>query len=196
MKQLRNSVFSKLRSTRGGTILEVLIAAFITGIISASAFEFYSSMHGQAEGQQRIIDMQLISRNSVAEIKKNLRMAGFKLASHDPYYVSDDSLVIYLRGSQPVDTIRYYLEEFSDADYGSMPNLPNGVAVHRLMKQVNAADPVIFSDFVTFMQVSLIDSSSATIDITSITNLPDQEWPYNNGYRTYNVSDRVKMRNL
>ena len=102
----------KLKNSGGFTLLEVLIASIITGVITAAAFQFYVRIHSQAEAQYDLSEAQHLARASLHDIKKTLRMAGYKLPTgHEPFTVSGDSLIVYMQGTQPVDTIIFALEE-------------------------------------------------------------------------------------
>ena len=177
-------------------MLEVLIAAFITSILAASAFQFFTRMSSQTEAQYQFSDAQLITRNSVAEVKKSMRMAGFKLDGHDPYDLAGDTVMIFMENANPVDTIKYYLVEFSSYDRSQMPNLPDSQLVYRLMKQTNSDLAAIYSDYITEFQVTAVTSNTADILISAITSMPNLDQTKDNGFRTYSLTERVFMRNV
>ena len=108
------------RNIRGATLLELLIALFLLGIVSLAAFQFYSSLNQQVITQQEICDIQQASRACLEEISTVLRSAGSGLSGHKAFETSGDTLFVYMRGVTPVDTIMFFLQEFSDAEYASM----------------------------------------------------------------------------
>ncbi|MEE8577709.1 MAG: prepilin-type N-terminal cleavage/methylation domain-containing protein, partial [candidate division Zixibacteria bacterium] len=154
----------RLRNSRGFTILEVMIAALITGILATASFRFYTAMHNQTETQAEVSDVQHLCRSSVHEIKKTLRLAGFKLTTHNAIEINGDSLAIYYSDTQPVDTVLYFLEEFSDSEYFKVKNLPDGQQLYKLMKKENSAAAVICTDFIRDVDFQVVDSK--TIEIT------------------------------
>jgi len=72
----------RLRNNRGYTIIEMLVAVLITGILASAGFEFYISMHNQTLAQEEISDMQQASRASLQEITN---AAGFPRQSPGNY---------------------------------------------------------------------------------------------------------------
>lgn len=191
-------IFNKkiLRSVRGFTIIEVLIAAFITSVMATAAFQFFTKMSSQAEAQSQLSDAQLICRNSALELKKNMRMAGFKLSTHAPYDLSGDTVMIFLQQTNPVDTIKYYLLEFNVGEYNALPNLPEGRHVYKLMRRLNSETPAIYSDYILSFEVDTVSANDAVIRITAQTAMPDFDLRTDNGYRTHSVTERVHMRNV
>src|SRR3990172_7345534 len=133
----------------GFSILEVLIAALITAILAASGFQFYTKMHGQSETQYNVSEMQQLARSSLYDMRKSLLQAGFKLSAHDPYKISGDTLAVYYSVTQPVDTIQYYLVEFTLAEYANVPDRTSSTRIYKLVKKVNSGDAAIFADYVT-----------------------------------------------
>jgi len=192
MKRSRKNL---LRCRRGFSVLEVLIAALITGIITSAAFNFLVTMQNESEAQQSLSEAQLLCRNSLMDIKKNLRMAGYKVGNHAAYEVSADTLWVYLRQTQPVDTIMYYLEEFDDGDYAGMPDLPESRHVYRLLRKTNSGAPQEFADCILSLFYDLTDSTNVVVRLTSQTPMPDEDYPFFNGYKSYTLSERVKIRN-
>jgi prepilin-type N-terminal cleavage/methylation domain-containing protein len=192
-----NTSYKKvLRSERGFTIVEVLIAAFITSVLTTAAFQFFTKMSSQAEAQTQLSDAQLICRNTAMEIKKSMRMAGFKLDTHDPYNFDGDTVMIFLEQTNPVDTIKYYLLEFNIGEYNALPNLPSGRHVYKLMRRLNSETPAIYSDYILSFSVDTVTVSDAVIQITAQTAMPDFDLITDNGYRSYSLSERVHMRNV
>lgn len=207
MKYIRK----KLNNKSGFTILEVLIAALLTGIITASAFQFYVKLHSQSEAQFDLSETQQLCQASIQDIKRNLRMAGYKLpAGHEPYAQSGDSLYIFRRGTQPVDTILYYLEEFDDVEYSKVPNLPTGQQLFKLVKKTNSNNAQIFADYITDASFTMVDSSNIIISLETQTNNPDYSLESASAFggntitndegdlyfRTYSLSEAVNIRNV
>jgi Tfp pilus assembly protein PilE len=185
---------NKLKSIKGVTVLELVIAAFITGVIAIAAFNFYARMHIQSEVQSDLSDIQLICRNSMDEMKKMARMAGFKVGSHNAYEISNDTLSLYMRGSQPVDTIRYYLSSMPSPGGGGMDI--NTRSTFHLMKKINSGTAEIFADYITQLSYSTPNTSTLVISISAETAHKDLDYNQNGGYHTYSLTDRVYLRNV
>ena len=192
MRRFTKNIF---RCQRGISVLELLIAALITGVMTTVAFQFLVAMQNQSEAQQNLSEAQLLCRNSLMDIKKNLRMAGYKITGHPAYEVKGDTLAVYVSRSQPVDTILYYLQEFNDGEYATMPDLPEGRQVYRLMKQTNSDPPGEFADYILNIQYDLTDPSNVVARVTTQAPRPDEDYPSFNGYRSYSLSERIKIRN-
>lgn len=180
----------------GMTIAELMIAALIFAAVATAGFQFYSRMHLATMAQDTISELQHQGRNTLRDMRKTARLAGFDLNSHIPVRVSGDTLVIYYSMTQPVDTVMYYLDEFSTLEYGKIANLPSGTKVHRLMKKVNSAAPTLYADYVTAFNVLRPDVKTMVFTITIQSERPDDKYTENNGYRTYSQGERVYMRNV
>lgn len=177
----------------GFTLIEVLVALFLSSVIAASSFEFYKSMHGSTITQEDISEMQHNSRVSLEEISRTVRMAGFKIpAAHPPYYISDDTLIVYYSGANPVDTVRYYLTPSPDAE-----SFPEAWKPHQLMRRVNSTAETIFADDIRSVEFTLIDSSHIDITVETQTAKSDVELQNedDDGFRSFTLNEQVVMRN-
>ena len=192
MKRYTKKIF---RCQRGISVLELLIATLITGVMTTAAFQFLVTMQNQSEAQQNLSEAQLLCRNSLMDIKKNLRMAGYKITGHPAYEVKGDTLAVYVSQSQPIDTILYFLREFNEGEYASMPDLPEGRQVYRLIKQTNSDPADEFADYILNVQYDLTDPSNVIVRVTTQSPRPDEDYAFFNGYRSYSLSERVKIRN-
>ena len=187
---------NRFRSSRGFTILEVLIAGLITGILATASFRFYTSMHNQTETQYEVSEVQHQCRASVNDIKKTLRQAGFKLIGHPAAEMNGDSLAIYFSETQPVDTVLYYLEEFNDYDYLQMPDLPDGQKLYRLMKRRNSNTPEIYTDYIVDIDFTQLDTRTMQITVTAQVSKKDDSYDENGGFRTWTLDEQVTLRNV
>jgi len=182
---------------RGFTLMEVLVATALTGILALGAYHFYTAMNQQVVSQQDIAEMQQINRACLEEIATTLRSAGYMLSGHDAYLITGDSLYVFLSETKPVDTVLYFLEEFSDGDYQTMMvGRPDGMVVYKLMKQVNSAAPVVFADFLTQIIYTPIGSKTIAITLEVQTARKDETLPDNNGFRKFINTERVVLRNV
>ena len=188
----------KLRlNQRGFTLLEVIIAAFITVILAVASFNFYSTMHDQSETQFNVSEMNQLARTSMYDIRKNLIQAGFKLgAGHPPYEINGDTLAIYYSLTLPVDTVQYYLVEFSPAEYADLPDLPAGDKLYKLMKKVNSTPETIFANYIKSINYNQLDSANVVVNINVQAMRSDDSYAPNDGFRVYSLSERINIRNV
>jgi len=189
-------ILKKRNDQVGFSILEVLIASVITGIIATAAFSFYTRMSEQSEHQFNISEMHQLCRTSLYDIRKTLIQAGFKITGHPPYEVKGDTLAVYYSDTQPVDTILYYLEEYTDSEYGAIPDLPQTHKLFKLYKKVNSAAPALFADYVVSINYNQIDAANMIVSIDVHSLRKDDSYQPNDGFRTYRLSERINIRNV
>lgn len=176
--------------------MEILIASLITATVVTAGFRFYATMHQQALAQGDISETQQLCRGSLHEIAKTLRMAGFKVPTgHSSYLLSGDTLAVYFSNVQPVDTILYYLEEFTSAEYAKVPGLPTGQLLWKLMKQTNSAPPAVFSDYISSINYVVVNARTMAITITVYADRFDDSYVPNSGFRKSTLGRTVMMRN-
>jgi hypothetical protein len=68
-----------VKSVKGITLIEILVALFVTGVISAAMFRIYLNQHHAWLIQDSVIEMQQNARASIDELTRQLRMAGYEL---------------------------------------------------------------------------------------------------------------------
>ena len=189
-------ILKKRNNQTGFSILEVLIAAIITGIIATSAFSFYVKMSEQSEHQFNVSEMHQLCRTSLYDIRKSLMQAGFKLTAHPAYEVKGDTLAVYYSDTQPVDTILYYLVEYTDNEYGLVAELPQTHQLYKLYKKVNSEAPALFADYVIGIKYNQIDAANMIISISVHSLRKDDSYQPNDGFRTFTLSERINIRNV
>jgi prepilin-type N-terminal cleavage/methylation domain-containing protein len=182
-------------SERGVTLVELLIASLIFSIVATAGFNFYKRMHQAALAQDTVSELQFQGRNTLRDMRKTIRQAGYNLVSQVPYQLKGDTLAVYFSMTKPVDTVLYYKSEFSSAEYAKMVNLPTGTKLYRLMKKVNSAEPTVYADYVNAFNTIQVDTKTLVMTITVQSERPDDKYTPNNGYRTYTQGERVGLRN-
>jgi type II secretory pathway component PulJ len=182
---------SKLRNTAGISLVEILVSLIITGLLATASFQFYSDMNGRTLTQQDLSDLQHICRTTVYELKKSIRMAGYKIGSHDPFEIAGDTLFVYQQGTNPVDTIRYYLvqEYRMDAAEGAHQ-------LYQLMKQMNSESAVPMSDHLRSLVFTEIDSANIQVEVTAESERRDHEYTANDGFKSFTLTELIKIRNV
>ena len=190
------NILKKRNNQFGFSILEVLIASIITAIIATSAFSFYTKMSEQSEHQFNVSEMHQLCRTSLYDIKKSLMQAGFKVTGQPPYEVKGDTLAVYYSDTQPVDTILYYLVEYTDVEYAAIYELPQTHQLYKLYKKVNSDAPALFADYVVGIIYNQIDAANMVVSISVHSLRKDDSYQPNDGFRTYNASERINIRNV
>lgn len=80
------------------SILEVLVALFLAGIVTAAIFQIYISQHKNWMIQEDITDIQQNARAAIDELNRNIRMAGYGLPSGmnpiTAYDTNPDTIII------------------------------------------------------------------------------------------------------
>jgi len=180
----------------GYSILEVLIAALITALLAASGFQFYTKMHGQSETQYNVSEMQQLARSSLYDMRKSLLQAGFKLTGHIPYKISGDTLAVYYSVTLPVDTIQYYLVEFTPDEYAKVPDRISGIKLYKLVKKVNSEAAAIFADYITGINFKQLDAANIVVTLNVQAMRKDDSYKANSGFRIYTLTERINVRNV
>ena len=68
-----------VHNERGFSLVELLIAMFILGVVSTAAFNFYSGQHQQVVQQFDVTDTQQGLRSTMEEITRKVRLAGYRV---------------------------------------------------------------------------------------------------------------------
>jgi hypothetical protein len=197
MKTSIRLISRRVRQTqRGATLIELLIAALLTAILGGFTFRYYASMHQHSITQTEIADMHQVSRSCLDEISRTLRMAGWRIGGHPAYTIQGDSLYVFYSETNPVDTVLYFLEEYTAPEYAAVGGVPTGMELWKLMKKVNGGTPEMFADRVSAVQYTVIDSATVAVTLTVQTARSDETFADNQGYRTFINTERVNMRNV
>lgn len=107
-------MFAKLRDRRGISLVEMLIAFALTGVVTASVLKAYVTQHKNYMVQDDITHIQQNVRASIDELSRQCRMAGYALplglpsieaANTDPDTITivyhDDGCDTYLDAAMP-----------------------------------------------------------------------------------------------
>lgn len=89
---------NKLQSNAGVSVLEILIALFITSIITVAILRLYVTQHKNYMVQDDITDIQQNVRASIDELSRQIRLAGYDLPlgleGIEAYDTNPDTIVI------------------------------------------------------------------------------------------------------
>ena len=113
-----------------------------------------------------------------------------------PYETSGDTLAIYLRNIQPIDTVLYYLEEFTDGEYATVPDLPSGQKLFRLMKKLNSGPSIAYADYVSSINYVPAGPNRLAVTVTIQAGRKDHSYALNDGFRKFTFGKTVELRNL
>lgn len=185
---------NKISRQQGFTLVELMIAVLITGLITTAGFQYFVNCSQQTEAQYDIAEAQHMCRMCMYDIAKTIRMAGYRLDSHPPYDISTNSMTVYYsENGTAIDTVRFYLQLKYDpyVEEGGEPR-----QVYELMKQVNSDPAGLFADNITSLAFVPIDSANIAVAITAESERADESYYFNDGRRTFSLGERVYIRNL
>lgn len=188
---------AKRFDSSGFTLVELLVGVVITGILAIMAFRFYNVTNQQAITQVEISEMQQANRACLDEICTALRSAGFGLSSPPAYTINGDSLALFSRrDSVGVDTVQYFLDEFTDTEYSEkISGLVDGMKYYKLMKKTNSDDADIFADNITQLLFTKISDNLVAVTLEVQATRPDGTFQSNSGFRTFINTERAVIRN-
>ena len=93
-----NKIMTRLKNRAGTSIMEVLVALFLAGLVTAAVFEIYISQHKNWMIQDDVTDIQQNARAAIDELARNVRMAGyalpFGLDAIEAYDTNPDTIII------------------------------------------------------------------------------------------------------
>jgi prepilin-type N-terminal cleavage/methylation domain-containing protein len=92
---------SHMRNARGFSLVEVLVALLLTGILTAAMFRVYINQHHAWMIQDSVIDMQQNARTAIDELTRQVRMAGYGLPNGMTplmgYNTNPDTIVLFYK---------------------------------------------------------------------------------------------------
>ena len=92
-----------IKNEKGFSLLEVLIAVLITGIVTSSILQVYVTQHKNYMTQDDITNIQQNARASIDELSRQIRLAGFDLPlgieAIQAYNTNPDTIVLTYHNS-------------------------------------------------------------------------------------------------
>jgi type II secretory pathway pseudopilin PulG len=168
----------------GFTLLELLIAALLTIVISTAALSFFVRSNQQYFSQEDISETQQCLRASTQEIIKQIRMAGFNIPDSinaieiDSIMGAPDTITVH----RDTFEIRFYVDNSGDSLH---PNL---------IKEVNGTTSIFATD-ISNLSASRLSAKSIRISVTAKSSKTDDQI-MNGNKMTRSETQVVNLRNV
>jgi hypothetical protein len=179
-------MFKVIKSNRGISLIELIIALFLTGILAAVMFRVYINQHHAWMIQDRVIEMQQNARASIDELGRQLRMTGFELPTGLPpieaFDTNPDTIIIYYNGGMCDATIEHEMPKPSS----ELRCDGHDVSCFEARQMVYIYDPS--NETGEFFEISHVQVDAAHIQ--------HRDWPLTKAYPVGSVIltlDRVKF---
>ncbi|HLG94221.1 MAG TPA: hypothetical protein VI546_05240 [candidate division Zixibacteria bacterium] len=177
-----------LIDTKGFSIVEVLIGAFIISIVCAFALQAFVGQKAASNMQEQVSEAQQAATFSLTELTVAVRNAGFGVPTGAPRYavrigtLGHDTLIIYSNNGVSTDSTRYFLDHTTDAAHPTLKRRKNVVAAEVFAENIEDVD---------FFPLGA-PVKSITVSITARTEDIDKHL---NDYRRRTVSSNIVMAN-
>jgi len=153
---------SKLKSVAGVTLIEVLIALLITGVITAAMFRVYLNQHHAWMIQDSVIEMQQNGRAAIDELARQIRMTGYGIPNGaTPMITVDgnpDSIFVYY---EPENSCEVTLEQTMSSYTENLRCTGHDVSCFSVGQQVYIYDPNLESG--EFFTISGLNTGTGEI---------------------------------
>lgn len=191
-QRFQHRVSRVLTSQAGVGVVELLIAAFVTGLVSMAAFEFYKSQHSQFTQQADVSEMQQNLRTVMDELTRQIRRAGYRAYGSDAVQIlgANDWLLVNYHDGTSVRTQLFYLYDNAVTGQRDLMTMLNGEGVQTFAEGI---DSVRFTGGGTgagieWVTIDLVAKSRGDGFKSATTGGPDKHL-----YRR--LSSTVKLRN-
>jgi len=193
------------RQTNGFTLVEVLIAMGLGGLLMTTVIGMFIAQRRSYETQEQIAEMVQTARAAVDMLCREVRMAGFNPTGASfqgiPYHANELRILADLSGTNPHDP--------PDGDTDD-PNEEITYVYDGKNKQIDrnsgGGNQPFAENIEAFAFVHLDGDGSPTVisaqirqvrvSITARTANPDRSYAGNGGYRTYTLTCLVTPANL
>jgi Tfp pilus assembly protein PilW len=173
------------RDQRGVTLVELLIASFLTILVGAAAMEFYVSQHKAWLIETDVSEIQQNARAALDEIATKMKMGGYQVGVHPAFEVGQDSIIVYYRNDSTahIDTVSYFVD-------ASNPLRP------WLMRQINGESAEPYAENVEQMSMTILSSRLIEVSLIARSGRPDSTIIDGDGYRRRTLTTQVRVRNM
>lgn len=173
-----------LNSTKGISIVELLIGAFILAIISAVTLQAFLGQKEASNMQAQVSDAQQAGTFSLAEITKAVRNAGYRVPpGRNPYRIGigalgHDTLIVYNQN----DSVAYFLNH----------TLTPAPAHPQLMFKDTSGAATVYAEDIEDIDFLPVGTNALTVSLTARTEKIDKHL---NDYRRRTVSSQILIPN-
>jgi type IV pilus assembly protein PilW len=170
----------------GFTLVELIVAMAIGLVIIGASYRVFEVQNKILHNQEQIVEMQQNVRAAMDMMTREARMAGYNPADagFTGITVASSQLTIRadLDGDAAIAGQEYIIYTFDSANMRITRNIGAG------------AQP--FAENIEALTFQSLSASAVKITIRGRTEKPDPAFGANGGYRTYELTSDVKLRNL
>jgi len=175
-----------LKSTRGISLIELMVALIVSGILATVIFRIYVNQHHNWIIQDSVIEMQQNARAAIDELTRQLRQAGYQLPKNlaplEAYNTDPDTVVVFYNGGDCDTPIEHGMPQPS----AELRCDGHDVSCYSAGQVVYIWDP--FDETGEFFEISQVQTASSHIQ--------HNDWPLSKAYPKGSVIlalDRVKF---
>jgi len=178
------------KDIRGITIVEMLIASFMSLLVAGASLHFYLSQHQSWLAQNDVSDVQQNARATLDEIADHLRMAGYGTSIYPSFVLGTNALTVYTVRDSQIDTINYFVGYGDYETYREDSNIP------MLFRQINKEAPEVYTEGIEALKVRQLTGTLFEIAIVARSSRRDEGAVDQDGYRRRELTTRVRIRNI
>ena len=182
----------RLTNTKGISVVEILIGAFIIAIVCAFALQAFVGQKEASNMQAQVSDAQQAATFSLTELTVAIRNAGCGVPAGTPPYrkrigtLGHDTLIIYYQNGASTDSTRYFLDHTTNPVHPKLIRQKNGGGLETFAENIEDID------FIEVGPVGALGAKSITVSITARMESIDKHL---NDYRRRTVSSNVYVLN-
>ncbi|MBW6485054.1 MAG: prepilin-type N-terminal cleavage/methylation domain-containing protein [Syntrophobacterales bacterium] len=175
----------------GFTLIELIIAMAIGLLILSASYRVFEVQNKILKNQEQIVELQQNVRAAMEMVTREVRMAGYNPANvaFTGVAVSSSQLEIRadLDGNAGIAGQEYITYAFDSTNM-------------RITRNIGASPQPFAENIEIFTYQALLDAdgnvAALRITIRGRTALPDPSYSANGGYRTYELTSDVRLRNI
>ncbi len=179
-------LLKSLNNTKGISIVELLIGAFILALVSAVTLQAFLGQKEAGNIQAQVSDAQQAATFSLAEITKAVRNAGYRTPVGTPARglrvaagaLGHDTLIIYNQD----DSVFFYLNH----------TIAPAPAIPQLMYRDTSGAAAVYAENIEDIDFIVVGSNALTVSLTARTEKIDKHL---NDYRRRTVSSQILIPN-
>ncbi|MBI3810900.1 MAG: prepilin-type N-terminal cleavage/methylation domain-containing protein [Nitrospirae bacterium] len=216
----RNLIIKPSQAQRGATLVELLIALLITGLVFAGVYQIYINTVRSTSVQDQVADMQQTSRVVIDQFMREFRMAGY--APNNPTgtapilnFVSNPidlsvGQTLIIRGdfipdnATAPDTVTYKIDSTTDPLHPTLTRQLNNGTVANFGANIESVKTTFYNSANCQLGTALCQPlditkiKRAVVQLTVRTDTPDKNFTdpvKKDGYRRRTLTGEVVLRN-